>query len=91
MSICHTCQQTYSNEFEICPADGAHLTAQATETEAQLPARLPRCLRIVHCLGAMGTIFLAEQIAVGNPARISNGTALDLAKSTAARARFEDI
>jgi serine/threonine-protein kinase len=68
MKICHTCQQTYSDDVEFCPRDGAHLTAQATETEAQLAAGLSRRFRLVRRLGAgaMGTVFLAEQIAVGN-------------------------
>jgi formylglycine-generating enzyme required for sulfatase activity len=68
MKICHTCQQTYSDDVEFCPRDGAHLTAQATETEAQLAAGLCRRFRLVRRLGAgaMGTVFLAEQIAVGN-------------------------
>jgi serine/threonine-protein kinase len=68
MKICPTCQQTYSDDVEFCPRDGAHLTAQATETEAQLAGQLPRRFRIVRRLGAgaMGTVFLAEQIAVGN-------------------------
>jgi serine/threonine-protein kinase len=68
MKICHTCQQTYSDEVEFCPRDGARLAAQATETEAQLAAGLSRRFRLVRRLGAggMGTVFLAEQIAVGN-------------------------
>jgi hypothetical protein len=68
MKICHTCQQTYSDDVEFCPRDGAHLTAQARETEAQLAGQLCRRFRIVRRLGAgaMGTVFLAEQIAVGN-------------------------
>ena len=68
MKICHTCQQTYSDDLEFCPRDGARLTAQAMETEAQLAGQLSRRFRIVRRLGAgaMGTVFLAEQIAVGN-------------------------
>jgi serine/threonine-protein kinase len=68
MRTCPTCQQTYSDDVEFCPRDGAHLTAQATETEAQLAGQLSRRFRIVRRLGAgaMGTVFLAEQIAVGN-------------------------
>jgi len=68
MKICPTCQQTYSDDVDLCPRDGAHLTAQATETEAQLAGQLSRRFRIVRRLGAgaMGTVFLAEQIAVGN-------------------------
>ena len=68
MKICHTCQQTYSDDVEFCPREGARLAAQATETEAQLAGQLSRRFRIVRRLGAgaMGTVLLAEQIAVGN-------------------------
>jgi eukaryotic-like serine/threonine-protein kinase len=68
MKICQTCQHTYSDDVEFCPHDGARLAAQATETEAQLAAGLSRRFRIVRRLGAgaMGTVFLAEQIGVGN-------------------------
>ncbi|MGB7591549.1 MAG: serine/threonine-protein kinase [Terriglobia bacterium] len=68
MKICHTCQQTYSDDVEFCPRDGARVTAQATETEAQLAGQLSRRFRIIRRLGAgaMGTVFLVEQIAVGN-------------------------
>jgi len=66
MKICPTCQQTYSDDVEFCPRDGARLAA--AETEAQLAAGLSRRFRLVRRLGAggMGTVFLAEQIAVGN-------------------------
>ena len=68
MKTCHTCQQNYSDDVEFCPHDGARLTAQATETEAQLAAGLSRRFRIVSRMGkgGMGTVFLAEQIGVGN-------------------------
>jgi serine/threonine-protein kinase len=68
MKVCHTCQQTYSDDIEFCPRDGAHLAAQATETEAQLAGQLSRRFRLVRRLGVggMGAVFLAEQIAVGN-------------------------
>jgi serine/threonine protein kinase len=68
MKICPTCQQTYSDDVESCPRDGARLAAQATQTEEQLAAGLSRRFRIVRRLGAggMGTVFLAEQIGVGN-------------------------
>jgi len=68
MKICPTCQKTYPDDFSLCPRDGAPLTAQATETEAQLAAGLSRRFRLVRRLGAggMGTVFLAEQVGVGN-------------------------
>jgi len=68
MRACPQCQRTYPDDTDSCPRDGAHLSAQATETEAQLAAGLSRRFRLVRRLGAgaMGTVFLAEQIAVGN-------------------------
>ena len=68
MKTCPTCQHTYPDDFSLCPRDGARLATQATATEAQLVAGLSRRFRIVRRLGAggMGTVFLAEQIAVGN-------------------------
>jgi hypothetical protein len=44
--------------YRTGPYDGAHLTAQAAETEAQLAARLSRRSRLVRRLGAMGAVFL---------------------------------
>jgi serine/threonine-protein kinase len=68
MKICHTCQQTYSDDVEFCPRDGSRLAAQPTATEAQFAAGLSRRYRIVRRLGqgGMGAVFLAEQITVGN-------------------------
>jgi hypothetical protein len=68
MKTCPTCQKTYPDDFSLCPRDGAQLTAQATETEAQIAAGLSRRFRLVRRLGkgGMGTVFLAEQIGVGN-------------------------
>jgi serine/threonine protein kinase len=68
MKTCPTCQKTYPDDFSLCPRDGAPLPAQATETEAQLAAGLSRRFRIIRQLGkgGMGTVFLAEQIGVGN-------------------------
>ena len=68
MKICPACQKTYTDDFSLCPRDGARLTAQATETEAQLAAGLSRRFRIVRRLGkgGIGTVFLAEQMGAGN-------------------------
>ena len=68
MKTCPTCQSTYPDDYALCPRDGAPLTAQTTETEAQLAAGLSRRFHIVRRLGkgGMGTVFLAEQIGVGN-------------------------
>jgi formylglycine-generating enzyme required for sulfatase activity/predicted Ser/Thr protein kinase len=68
MKTCLSCQRTYPDDFSVCPHDGAHLAAQGTETEVQLAAGLSRRFRIVRRLGrgGMGTVFLAEQIGVGN-------------------------
>ena len=68
MKTCPTCQKTYPDDFSLCPRDGAHLAAQATETEAQRAAGLSRRFRLVRRLGkgGMGTVFLAEQLGVGN-------------------------
>jgi len=68
MRTCPACHNNYSDGTEFCPRDGAHLAAQATEAEAQLAAGLSRRFRIVRRLGegGMGTVFLAEQIAVGH-------------------------
>jgi len=68
MKICPACRKTYTDDFTVCLSDGARLTAQAAETEAQLAAGLSRRFRLVRRLGQgdMGTVFLAEQIEVGN-------------------------
>src|SRR5208282_3195428 len=65
---CPQCQRTYPDDTDVCPRDGAHVTAQATQAEAQLAGQLSRRFRLVRRLGAggMGTVFLAEQIGVGN-------------------------
>lgn len=68
MKICTACQESYPDDFALCPRDGTPLAASARETEAQLAAGLSRRFRIIRRLGAggMGTVFLAEQIGVGN-------------------------
>ncbi|MGA2986728.1 MAG: protein kinase [Terriglobia bacterium] len=68
MKICPKCRSTYRDEYSICPHDGARLATQFTGAEAQLAAQLAGRFRMLHRLGkgAFGTVFLAEQIAVGN-------------------------
>src|ERR1700685_1503943 len=68
MKICTTCQRTYPDDFSHCPRDGAPLVAPALEGDAQLASGLSSRYRIVRQLGkgGMGTVFLAEQIGVGN-------------------------
>ncbi len=68
MKSCPTCQRTFGDDIEFCPHDATPLVTQVTGTEAQLSAGLARRFRIVRRLGAggMGTVFLAEQIGVGN-------------------------
>ena len=68
MRTCPTCRNTFSDDTESCPRDGARLTAAVSDTEAQLTWGLARRFRIVRRLGAgaMGTVFLAERIAVGD-------------------------
>ncbi len=45
MKTCPVCHNTYPDRCSACPEDGAHLTAQATEIEAQLAAGLSRRTR----------------------------------------------
>jgi serine/threonine-protein kinase len=68
MKICPACKKTYPDDFSLCPRDGARLATQATESDAQLAAGLSRRFRLVRRLGqgGMGTVFLAQQIGVGN-------------------------
>jgi serine/threonine-protein kinase len=68
MKSCPNCQRTYADEIEFCPRDGSRLNTAATATEEQLAAGLARRFRIVRRLGTggMGTVFLAEQVGVGN-------------------------
>lgn len=63
MRICHSCQQTYSDDTEFCPHDGTQLTVQATESEVQFGAGLSRRFRIVCRVGSgdMGAVFLAKR------------------------------
>jgi serine/threonine-protein kinase len=68
MKTCPACQKTYPDDTDFCLDDGSRLAAPLTEAEAQLAAGLGHRYRIVRRLGkgGMGTVFLAEQIGVGN-------------------------
>jgi hypothetical protein len=56
MKSCHTCRQSYSDDVEFCPRDGARLAAQATETEVQFAAGLSRRYRMVRRVGGSGKV-----------------------------------
>jgi len=68
MRTCPNCQRTYPDETDFCPRDGTPLPPSLEATAASLEAGLSRRFRIVRRLGAggMGSVFLAEQIGVGN-------------------------
>jgi serine/threonine-protein kinase len=68
MKICVTCHQSYSDDLGFCPRDGKRLAGELTELEKRLAAGLARRFRFICRLGegGMGTVFLAEQIALGN-------------------------
>ena len=68
MRTCSQCERTFSDDTDYCPRDGTPLVRVVTPTEAELAAGLARRYRIIRRLGGggMGTVFLAEQIAVGN-------------------------
>lgn len=54
--------------MDFCPADATRLVAASGVTELQLAASLARRFRMLRRLGAggMGSVFLAEQMGVGN-------------------------
>src|SRR5579859_6278662 len=68
MRTCPKCQRTYADHIDSCPEDATALVSAAGATQAELESTLGRKFRLVRRLGAggMGTVFLAEQIAVGN-------------------------
>jgi len=68
MKSCPQCLRTCSDEITFCPHDAAGLTAIEAVTDARLAAAFSRRFRIVRRLGegGMGTVYLAEQVAVGN-------------------------
>ena len=67
MKKCPRCRKTYDNGGQFCPDDGTPLTAN-TLLEPGVAAALAADYRILDFLGSggMGSVFLAEQIRVGN-------------------------
>jgi serine/threonine protein kinase len=53
---------------DFCPQDGTHLVPEPTHSQDELAKQLAGQFRIIRSLGAggMSTVFLSEQIAVGN-------------------------
>ncbi len=68
MKTCPVCLDTFADETAFCLNDGTRLTAVAAQADGQLVAGLARHFRIIRRLGkgGMGTVFLAQQIGVGN-------------------------
>jgi serine/threonine-protein kinase len=68
MRTCPQCQRTYPDDADYCLDDGTPLLPSPGVTEAALASSLARRFRIVKKLGAgaMGSVFLAEQISLGN-------------------------
>ncbi len=68
MRACPKCKRTYPEDTEFCPRDGTALPRAGEVSAAELEAGLARRFHIVRRLGAggMGTVYLAEQLTVGN-------------------------
>ena len=69
MLVCPQCQRMYPDGTGgVCPVDGTPFPSTQTAKEAKLDVALAGSYRIVRLLGTggMGSVFLAEQIALGN-------------------------
>jgi serine/threonine protein kinase len=68
MKTCPACQETYPDDTAFCLLDGTRLADPIAVADAHLTAGLSRQFRIIRRLGkgGMGTVFLAEQLGVGN-------------------------
>jgi serine/threonine-protein kinase len=68
MRVCPTCQSTYPDDADFCPKDLTPLPPPYAATKEALASSLARRYRTVKKLGAggMGSVFLAEQITLGN-------------------------
>src|SRR5215831_17900799 len=68
MRTCFKCQRTFPDDTEFCPRDGTALSSPTERTAAERLPGLAQKYRILRPLGSggMGTVFLAEQIGVGD-------------------------
>jgi len=67
MRTCPTCEHDYGNEVEVCPRDATPLPTGFVRSQLD-PSGFSGRYRMVKRLGVggMGTVFLAEQVHLGN-------------------------